>query len=1109
MTFAGNFTNNGTLTNSTGTQIYTFTGSNKTISGSGAISFETFNVNGGASVTATSAITEAATFTGTITGTFATSGAFTNSGAMSVSGKFQLNQGGSATGTAFTFGAASTLIYAGNASAQTSTNVEFPAASGPANVSINNSSGVTLHAARTLSGTLDLVDGTFATGGLLSMANGSQITKSAGNMTGTPAGAGTYNVVYSGLTKTSGSELAGAGLTNVTVDMSPSHILNLDTTRTIPNLGTLFLTNGMVSTGANTLIVNGTVTRLNGMVVGNLQRRFTGSGTRVFDVGTISNSYSPVTINATTGTFPAFFTVSATGTSMPGISGANKLSRFWTLTNTPPGVATADLTFNYPSGDVVGTAANYQFIKKTGGVVSILAPTGTPTTTSATINNVSSFSDWTLAEANAVQSGTLQFSAANYNDSETNADHTATITVTRTGGSDGAVGVSYGTSNGTATLADNDYATSTGTLSWADGDSTSQTFTVTVKGDTTYEADETVNLTLSAPTGGASLGSPNPATLTITNDDAAPGTLVVTNTSDAGGVCLPGNCSLRQAINSANSNPVDANTINFNIPNTDPGFSGGVYTISPSSALPAISASVTIDGTSQTTFGGNTNAAGPEVEINGVAVTTPPLAFVDGLVLSGGDCTVKGLIISGFDIAGFPDRGILISSNNNVVQGNYIGTDPSGTSAVPNGDGILINNSAANNTIGGTGAGQGNVISGNSFRGLVITNSATDTFVRGNFIGTNASGTAAVANANAGVELSAGANQNAIGAIAAGARNIISGNGADGVRIDGSGSFNNNVTANYIGTDVTGAIALGNPGAGVRLSGGTVSNHIGGLGGATTRNVISANGSGVIITGSGTASNHIEGNYIGMNAAGTGAIGNQEAGVDISGGATNNFVGDADASARNVISGNIGSLGTPAGVLIRDPGTNGNTVQSNYIGVAADGTTALGNTGGGAAGSQGVFIKSGAANNIIGGSDPANEANIIANNTGDGVRVYDDAAGTGSTTANAIRGNSIYGNGKLGINLFKSGELDGAVTPNDALDTDNGPNGLQNFPVITTATPGSTMVSGTLNSAAGVAFDVDIYSNLTCDGSGNGEGRTYLGSVTTGNTNGSGDVSFS
>jgi hypothetical protein len=120
--------------------------------------------------------------------------------------------------------------------------------------------------------------------------------------------------------------------------------------------------------------------------------------------------------------------------------------------------------------------------------------------------------------------GTLQFSSVSYSTTEGNSGTSAaTITVTRTGGSSGAVGVSFATSDGTAT-AGSDYTATNGVLSWADGDTGAKTFTVTVLGDTTLEGDETVNLTLSLPTGGAGLGTPASATLTILNDDFLPAT---------------------------------------------------------------------------------------------------------------------------------------------------------------------------------------------------------------------------------------------------------------------------------------------------------------------------------------------------------------------------------------------------------------------------------------------------------------------------------------------------------------------------------------------------------------------------------------------------------
>ena len=128
----------------------------------------------------------------------------------------------------------------------------------------------------------------------------------------------------------------------------------------------------------------------------------------------------------------------------------------------------------------------------------------------------------TINDNDVAQPGNLQFSAAAYSVNE--AQTTATITVTRTGGSDGAVSVNYATSNGTAT-AGSDYTASSGTLNFAAGE-TSKTFTIPILDDSAVEGDETVNLTLSSPTGGATLGSQNTAALIITSDDVAqPGSL--------------------------------------------------------------------------------------------------------------------------------------------------------------------------------------------------------------------------------------------------------------------------------------------------------------------------------------------------------------------------------------------------------------------------------------------------------------------------------------------------------------------------------------------------------------------------------------------------------
>jgi CSLREA domain-containing protein len=295
--------------------------------------------------------------------------------------------------------------------------------------------------------------------------------------------------------------------------------LTLHDSRTIT--GTLTPETGVISTGANTLTVaaGGTVQRdgvnQDGYVNGNLQRTFAAAGSLTFDVGT-ANGYSPVAVNATTGTFPANFTVKATEGAMPGISGSNKLARYWTLTNST--VTNANLTFNYLAGDVTGSFASYQFVKKTGGVLSILAPTGTPTSTQATINGVTSFSDWTLAETNAVQSGTIQFSSAAYTVGE--GDGNASIIVTRSGGTDGDVSVHYATSDVAADSSD--YTSQSGTFTWAASDASTRTITVPINDDSIYEGNEDFNVDLDTPGGGSILGSPNGAVVNIIENDALP-----------------------------------------------------------------------------------------------------------------------------------------------------------------------------------------------------------------------------------------------------------------------------------------------------------------------------------------------------------------------------------------------------------------------------------------------------------------------------------------------------------------------------------------------------------------------------------------------------------
>ena len=129
--------------------------------------------------------------------------------------------------------------------------------------------------------------------------------------------------------------------------------------------------------------------------------------------------------------------------------------------------------------------------------------------------------------------------------------------------------------------------------------------------------------------------------------------------------------------------------------------------------------------------------------------------------------------------------GMANSATGNVVEGNYIGTDSSGAAAVANGRGVIVSLSAFGNTIGGSIAGAGNVISGNTTYGLDFKTNANTNTIAGNYIGVNAAGTAALANGLYGILFEASVNGNTIGGTTAGAGNVISGNTSVGVEIRG------------------------------------------------------------------------------------------------------------------------------------------------------------------------------------------------------------------------------------------------------------------------------------------------------------------------------------
>lgn len=221
----------------------------------------------------------------------------------------------------------------------------------------------------------------------------------------------------------------------------------------------------------------------------------------------------------------------------------------------------------------------------------------------------------------------------------------------------------------------------------------------------------------------------------------------------------------------------------------------------------------------------------------------------------------------------------------------------------------------------------------------------------------------------------------------------------------------------------------------------------------------------------------IEGNFIGTDITGSTAAANVGFGIEV-GVIGGNRIGGVAAAARNLISGN-----ESGGVLLID--SNNNQVQGNFIGTDFSGNSMIGNGGRGIAV---ISLLPTTAGNLIGGVGAGNR---IAFNMQSGVAI-ELGPGNPAGARNSILANAIFQNGMLGIDLGNDG-----VTANDALDADNGANGLQNFPSVQLATTNgsSTTINGTLASAPSSSFRLEFFSNVNCDASGNGEGQLFLGST--------------
>ena len=313
---------------------------------------------------------------------------------------------------------------------------------------------------------------------------------------------------------------------------------------------------------------------------------------------------------------------------------------------------------------------------------------------------------------------------------------------------------------------------------------------------------------------------------TVSNNNASgPGSLaqVLTNANTLGG-----DASLAQSGRTAGIENVvfmiPNGTAGFGLRSTFNYFTAGVATISPLAALPSISSALVIDAQTQPGW-----TANPVVELNGVGAGSS-----NGLNVAAAGSTVRGLVINRYS-----SSGIALSASA-TVQGNWLGVSSSGSTASANGS-HGINVTAGTATIGGTGTSQGNVISGNGGAGVWLAG-GTAHVLAANRIGVSADGSTRVGNSGYyGVEVASGVNATTIGGTAAGAGNVISGQTGStkgGVSLC---SNSNTVQGNLIGSNAAGTAAVPNASHGILVCSGTTGNVIGGTS-VAARNLISGNG---------------------------------------------------------------------------------------------------------------------------------------------------------------------------------------------------------------------------------------------------------------------------
>jgi parallel beta-helix repeat protein len=495
-------------------------------------------------------------------------------------------------------------------------------------------------------------------------------------------------------------------------------------------------------------------------------------------------------------------------------------------------------------------------------------------------------------------------------------------------------------------------------------------------------------------------------------------------------------------------------------------------------------------------------------------------------------------------ISGNRGNGVAITGGaDNVVAMNLIGTDVSGQVAVPNrGNGVLVSNRASGNLIGGFASGgnnptndvfvrppQGNLISGNRQSGVLITGGATATTLAGNFVGTKASGNAALGNTLDGVAIVKANGNSLLGTTFQQSPfvfyNVLSGNGGNGLRI--TDSNDTTVQANFTGVGADNATVVANQGSGILVNGRSANTLVGGpipLGNVNSGNnrygiEVAGKASGFVAFNSfvgmvafgGAAPNRLDGIHItatgGNNLIRTCLVaGNYGNGIVIAGRATGVTVEDTAAGTNSSISAAIPNYGS--GILITG-NAHGNTIggfqpsvetkvhlsgnlrygieitgkaRNNrifnaVIGAGFQAVNPIPNALGG------IIVGPGTSGTIIGGTQPF-MANRVLFNGGAGVTIS-------TSSGNRVLGNEIRSNVGSGIVLAGAqSNTIGAVGAGNAI-VSNGVNGIQ----LSGNLKGTVIAANVITGSGSNGLLLNAATNLLVGGTGTGVANTIVTSV--------------